>query len=93
MQTVTSTDMQRNFASIFSRLSEPVVVMRDSRPGAVFVDYQEFMDMKKRDQKSRDEEIFRLLDKIHAKNAHIPAKQVERDVDEALKYVRSRRRH
>lgn len=93
MQTVTSTDIQRSFPRILSNLDEPVAIMRDNRFEAVLVNYQDYLDMKELEKKNRAEKIFAMLDKVHAQNAHIPAKQVERDVEEALKYVRSRRRH
>lgn len=93
MQTVTSTDIQRSFPKILSNLDEPVVIMRDNRFEAVLVNYQDYIDMKKLERKNRTEKIFAMLKKVHAQNAHIPVKQVERDVEEALKYVRSHRRH
>lgn len=93
MQTVTSTDIQRNYRSIVNSLIEPVVVMTDSRPEVVVVDYREYLDQKKIIEKYELEEFEKLLDGVHAKNAHIPVKQMEKDIDEALKYVRNHRRH
>lgn len=93
LQTVTTTDIQRNFSRILSNLNEPVVVMRDSRPEAVVVDYFEYLELKKIKEESEIEEFEQLLDKVHAKNAHIPVKKMEKDIEEALKYVRSHRRH
>ena len=72
-------------------MDEPVVVMRDSKPEKVLLNYDDYVQMKNRDLKAKDEEFFAMLDSIHARNAHIPEKEVERDVEEALKYVRSRR--
>ena len=92
MQTVTTTQVQRNFGKILDDFDEPVVVMRDSKPEKVIIDYDDYIQMKKKDEKTRNEEFFSMLDKIHARNAHIPAEEVEKDVEEALKYVRSRRR-
>mgnify|MGYP001575447686 CR=1 FL=1 len=93
MQTVTSTDIQRNYRSIVNSLSEPVVVMRDSRPEVVVVDYFEFLELKQIKDKSDIDELEKLLDRVHAKNAHIPAKEMKKDIDEAFRYVRSHRRH
>lgn len=93
LQTVTTTDIQRNFSRILSNLNEPVVVMRDSRPEAVVVDYFEYLELKKVKEESEIEEFEKLLDKVHAKNAHISVKKMEKDIEEALKYVRSHRRH
>ena len=91
LQTVTSTDVQRGFAKILNNLTEPVLVMRDSRPAAVVVDYKEYLRMKQAQRKERAETFLKMLDEVHAQNAHIPAAEVDRDVAAAIKYVRSHR--
>lgn len=91
LQTVSSTYAQRNFGEILDS-SEPIVIVRDSRREKILLDYDNYVQMMERERKARNEEFFSMLKKVHARNAHIPAKEVERDVEEALKYVRARRR-
>jgi len=91
LQTVTSTDVQRGFAKILNNLTDPILVMRDSRPAAVVVDYKEYLRMKGTQRKEKAAAFEKMLDEIHAKNAHIPAAEVNRDVAAAIKYVRSHR--
>ncbi|TSC83720.1 MAG: hypothetical protein G01um101416_1180 [Microgenomates group bacterium Gr01-1014_16] len=91
MQTVSSTYAQRNFGEILDA-DEPVVIVRDSRREKILLDYDNYVQMMERERKARNDEFFSMLKKMHARNAHIPAKEVERDVEEALKYVRARRR-
>jgi len=93
LRTITSTDVQRGFGKFLDNLTDPILVMRDSRPEAVMVGYFEYLELKKVKEKSEIEEFEKLLDKVHAKNAHIPIKKMEKDIEEALKYVRSHRRH
>ena len=92
LQTVSSTYAQRNFSKLLNELDRPVTVLRDSEPEAVIIDYDEYLRMKRGEEKRKDAEFFEMLDKIHARNAHIPEEEVEKDVEEALRYVRSRRR-
>lgn len=91
LQTVTSTDVQRGFGKFLDNLTEPVVVIRDSRPAAVVIDYKEYLRMKDSRRKQTTAELEQMLDEIHARNAHIPAAEVKRDVAAAIKYVRSHR--
>lgn len=93
LRAVTTRDIQRNFSKILDKLDEPVVVVRDSRPEAVLLDYQEYVEMKKSQEKAKDEEIFAMLDKMHERNAHVSTEEVDKDVEEALKHVRSSGRH
>ena len=92
-QTITTTDVQRRFSQILDDLTDPIIVMRDSKPEAVVVDYDEYLELKKDQKKVEFAEFESLLDSVHAKNAHIPVKVMEKDIEEAFKYVRSHRRH
>ena len=38
------------------------------------------------------QELFKLMDSVHARNAHIPLAEVEADVDAAIKGVRRKRK-
>ncbi|KKU28736.1 MAG: hypothetical protein UX80_C0024G0006 [Candidatus Amesbacteria bacterium GW2011_GWA2_47_11b] len=91
MQTITTTYAQRNFGKILDELDEPVIVMRDSEPEAVLMDYEDYKSYVREKKKADTEKVMRMLERIHKRNAHIPAEEVERDVEEALKYVRSHR--
>lgn len=90
-QTVTSTDIQRGFRSILDHLSDPVVVMRDSRPAAVVVDYEQYLRMTRLEEQGRVRDIEKMLKNMRTHNARIPASDVKKDVDKALATVRGRR--
>lgn len=93
LQTVTTTDIQRGFSKILDNLVDPLIIIRDSRPQAVIVEYEDYLDLKKVKEMETTRELEELLAKVHARNSHIPAEEVEKDVEEALKYVRHHRRH
>lgn len=92
LQIVTSTDVQRGFGKFLDNLTEPVIVMRDSRPGAIVLTPRDYRQYEKERRQLATYKLMALLDKVHRRNRHIPAKEVDKDVEEALKYVRSRRR-
>lgn len=93
LQTVTTTQVQRGFGKILDTLDEPVLVMRDSMPEAVVMPYDDYRVLVNR--KKRDDwlEIKKMLAGIHKRNAHIPDEEVNRDIEEALAYVRGSHRH
>lgn len=91
LPTFTTTDIQRRFPKILDRLTDAFVVIRDSQPAAVVVDYNEYLRMKRIEEKDRAEAIEQMLRTMHDKNARFPAPVVKKDVDEALSAVRSRR--
>lgn len=92
LHTVTSTDVQRGFGKFLDNLTEPVIIMRDSRPGAIVLTPRDYRQYEKERKQLATYKLMSLLNKIHWRNRRIPAKEVEKDVEEALKYVRSRRR-
>lgn len=93
-QMISTTYLQRNFGRVVDGLSEPITVLRDSEPDFVIIKYKDFLRMRMENEKRKDDEFFAMLDDIHARNAHITEKELDKDIDEAFKYVRShRRRH
>jgi len=47
---------------------------------------------RKLDREKAWQELFKLMDSVHARNAHIPAAEVEADVDAAIREVRRTRK-
>ncbi len=91
---ISSTDVQRNFTQVLAKLrnsSEPLVVVRDSVPAAVLIqyaDYQEFAELKKQLLKKKMEEIWEDMRK---KNVHVTDKILNEDIERAKKYAKRRR--
>lgn len=92
LQTVTSTDVQRGFGKFLDNLTEPVIVMRDSRPAAVVQpidDYLQSEDLKKQALKN---ELFEMMEDRSRKTKKYSNKEINRDIAEAIDAVRRRRR-
>jgi antitoxin (DNA-binding transcriptional repressor) of toxin-antitoxin stability system len=47
---------------------------------------------KKLDREKGWQELFKLMDSVHARNAHIPLAEIEADVDAAIREVRRKRK-
>ena len=47
---------------------------------------------RKQDREKAWQELFKLMDSVHARNAHIPVAEVEADVDAAIREVRRTRK-
>lgn len=80
LQTVTTTDVQRNFRKILDELADPVVVARDSRPTAVIMNYSDYVRMSKLEEEKLDREFERLLDQMQAQNKKTKLSDKELDV-------------
>jgi len=84
MNTVTVTDLQRHPKRILDSLDKPVVVMRDSRPKAVIVDYQEYQRMRDFEDDKLGREFEGLLGQMQARNRGVDEKKVDELIKEAL---------
>ena len=84
MQTVTTTDIQRNFPKILNKLEDPVAVMRDSRPEAVVMTYEDYLDFVALKRRMMADKVRAALAPIHSQTEKIPEKEFDVLVEEAL---------
>lgn len=93
-RTISAMEARKHFGELLESVyyrGDAVTIERAGKPMAVVVpaaDYEAF-DAKRREEAK--ERFFAIVDTIHARNAHIPADEVERDVAEALRQVRAER--
>ena len=97
-QTVSAQDARNKFSEILNTAvygKTKVVITRFNKPQAVLMDYKEYeflTDPSKRFTNKEWEKGFKVFDRIRAKTKDIPAKDVERIVEKAVKAVR-RKKH
>ena len=92
-RTVNAEEAQRSLGELLDGVSrgDEVVIEREGRPIAAVVPIHPYKTF----QRSRDvarEEFFQLVDQIHERNRGIPAEEVDREIELALREVRSSRR-
>lgn len=97
-QTVSAQDARNKFAEILNTAvygKTKVVITRFNKPQAVLIDYKEYEFLTNPTKRFTDEEWdkgFKVFDKIRARTKAVPAKEVERIVDRAVKAVRREKR-
>lgn len=84
LQTVTTTQIQRGFSKILDSLDEPVVVMRDSKPDAVVMPYDDYMDYVTQRRRMLADKVRQALTPVHAQTEKMPKKEFDALVTEAL---------
>jgi len=67
------------------------IVTENGEPFAMLFPLQDSKP-RKQDREKAWQELFKLMDSVHARNAHIPAAEVEADVDVAIREVRRTRK-
>lgn len=84
------TELQRNFRAVFDEVTKenvPYVLTRSSRPEAVLVSYEEFLEW----QAMREQNVLARFDALMARmaerNEAFPDEEVAADVDAALDEV------
>ena len=93
-QTVSAHDARNKFSEMLNTAvygKTKVIITRFNKPQAVLMDYKEYeflTDPSKRFTSKEWEKGFKVFDRIAARTKDIPAKEVERIVDEAVKAVR-----
>jgi|SRR3989344_6074187 len=92
LQIVSSTDVQRNFKKI-SRMDEDIMVLQDSRPIKAMIHWEEYKRLKSLEKDYLRDKFDRMMAEVHVRNAKFSEKEIDRDVNAAIKYVRARRRH
>ncbi len=93
LQLVSTTQVQRNLASILNYLDEPVIVVRDSKPEAVLLPYDDYSKFVKKSRADLALSIKRSLAGIKSKFDDLTDKQLDRLITQAKTYARRRGRH
>lgn len=89
------TEFQRKFKAVFDEVAKDrvaYILTRGSRPEAVMIpyaQYQKFIRMDESEVLSRFDELVRRMDIV---NARYSDEEVERDLHEATREIRSRKR-
>lgn len=85
MPTVTTTDIQRNFSKLLDSLIEPVVVVRDSKPEAVVIPYEDYKEFVNQRRKTLSDKVRKVLAAVHKHTAEVPESELEQDIKEAFR--------
>lgn len=89
------TELQRKFSAIFDEVAKrhtPYILTRGSRPEVVMIPYEQYLKYVQMDEKGVLDRFDRLLEHMEVANAAYSDEQVEADLIEATKIVRSRKR-
>lgn len=81
---MTTTYAQRNFGKVLDELDMPKVIMRDSNPKAVILNYQEYQRLKRFEDDRVGREFEEALDKMQSRNRGIDEKKLDKILKEAL---------
>ena len=87
------TELQRNFRRVFEEVARdrvPYILTRDSRPEAALIPYEEFVKLQEMQEAEIEGRLARLLAKMHELNAAFADEEVEADLRQAEKELRSR---
>ena len=85
LQMVTTTDIQRSFPKILASLDEPVIVMRDSKPEAVVILYEDYKDYLLQRRRVMADRVRLALARVQARTAGVSEKELEDDIKGALR--------
>lgn len=91
MDIVSTTDLQRNIKKVLEKLNsstEPLVVVRDSEPKAVMLQYSEFKRLSEIEKQMIRKEMEEVLEIMRKRNAKVPMKEIDKVIEEAIRYAR-----
>ncbi len=89
------TELQRNFRAVFDEVVKnrtPYVLTRGSRPEAAIVPYDQYLEYLQAHERDIHARFDAMLKRMEQVNAKYSDEEVERDVEEASRVVRARRR-
>jgi prevent-host-death family protein len=89
------TELQRRFRSVFDEVVQkhvPYILTRGSRPEAVLIPYDHYVRLMRADEAGVLKRFDVLLDRMARVNAQYAEAEVEADLREATKIVRSQKR-
>lgn len=67
------------------------VLKENDKPVAMLLSFDE-VEQRKKDKEKAWRDLFQVMDKVHAANAHFSAEEVEADVDASIQELRQARR-
>ncbi|NUM76534.1 hypothetical protein HUU40_19395 [candidate division KSB1 bacterium] len=67
------------------------VLKEDNEPLAMLLSLDE-VEQRKKDKEKAWQDLFRVMDKVHAANAQFPSEEVEADVDATIQELRRARK-
>ncbi len=89
------TELQRKFRAVFDDVVHkhtPYILTRGSRPEAVIIPYEQYLKYVHADEAGVLKRVDALLERMARVNAKYSEEEVEADLLEATKIVRSRKR-
>src|SRR5512136_3106752 len=94
-RTISVTELRLKFSAIFNQVAKrhtPYILTRGSRPEVVMIPYEQYLKYVQADEKGIVERMDRTLARMAELNAQYSDEQVEADLIEAKRIVRSRKR-
>ncbi len=91
---ISSTDVQRNFTQVLAKLrrsSEPLVVVRDSVPAAVMMQYAEYRRLSALEKQLVTARFNKVWEDLAKHNANISDEELNADIERAKRYAKRRR--
>jgi prevent-host-death family protein len=88
------TELQRKFRSVFDEVVRqhiPYILTRGSRPEAVLLPYDQYVRLMRADEMGVLKRFDALLDRMARVNTRYSDEEVEADLREATKLIRSRK--
>lgn len=88
--TISARNIQRGYKKVFDtvkKTKKPIIVMANNNPQAAIISIdllEEYTRMKE------DQELFRIIDEIRARNTDKTIEEVQKDATEAVKEVRQK---
>lgn len=89
------TELQRKFRAVFDEVVHdrtPYILTRGSRPEAAIIPYEDYLKYFKAYEDDVHRRFDAMLKRMEEVNARYTDEEVERDVEEASRIVRARRR-
>ena len=89
------TELQRRFKSVFDEVTKDriaYILTRGSRPEAVMIPYARYQKFVRMDESEVLSRFDKLLERMVEANARYPDEEVESDLREAAREIRSRKR-
>lgn len=88
---VSTTDLQRNIKKVLEKLNsstEPLVIVRDSKPKAVIMSYGEYFRLSALEKEIIKLKMEEVWNEMRIKNKNVSDKEIDRTIEEAKKYAK-----
>ena len=91
---ISSTDVQRDIKGVLNRLnksSEPLVVVRDSKPAAVLLPLGEFRRLSNLEKEIIKMQMEKVWADMRLRNKNVPEEDIDRAIEEAKSHAKHSR--